>query len=80
MKALGATIIIVGLTTFPAVGAIVQLGAALSAVDRMHASKHAAYETAREAIGTYEVDPATLAAGLHLREVEVRRARVSAAH
>jgi hypothetical protein len=76
MKALGATVVVVGLAMLPAVGAIVHLGLALGAIDRMHASRGAAEgKTTREVIGTYEVDPVTLSPGIRLHEVQLLHRR-----
>jgi hypothetical protein len=42
MKALGPTIAVLALATFPALGAIFQLGVALTKIDRMHHSRDVA--------------------------------------
>jgi hypothetical protein len=62
---------VLGLAMFPAAGALLQLGAALGAIERMHQPHNPAASPTREVIGTYRVDPTTMAAGVHLREVAV---------
>jgi hypothetical protein len=73
-RALGGTVLVVTLAVFPVVGALGELGAGLAAVDRMHArADRAGAAGTSEVVGTYEVDPSTMTAGLRLHEVRVRR-------
>lgn len=74
LKTLAATLGILSLGIFPAVGAMFELGGSLSRIERMHArmrASSAGVETAM--IGTYDLDPATLEPGVRFRTMEVRR-------
>jgi hypothetical protein len=57
LKTAAAVLSILAVTLLPAAGAILQLGAGLAAIDRMHGRSAAAGPATLEMVGTFAADP-----------------------
>lgn len=65
---------LLSLAMFSAVGAMFELGASLSRIDRMHARAHVrSVGVQTEMVDTYDLDPATPEPGVRFHMMQVRR-------